>query len=321
MRPTSLLSRLRVSRIDLLLVLLVLIWGGNYSLVKHAFRDIPPMPFNVVRFTLASTAFLIGVALVRRRVRRTGVVDPMWYTATPTTSRDWRAFALLGLLGHCGYHLFWATGLSMTTASNSALIMGVSPVVVSTTAALLGHERIRPLHWVGIVVSLVGIVVVVGRGASIAGPTLAGDLLTVAAMGCWTYLTLGGGRLMPRHSPLYVSAVTTTIGTIAYVLIATPTLNAVAWRALDWRVWAAMAFSGLLSIAAASLIWFAAVQRIGAARTSAYSNLVPLTAVCFAAVTVNEPLTPAKVIGAVLVLAGVVLTRMARDVATSKPEN
>lgn len=302
----------RVSRIDLLLALMVLVWAANYSLVKQAFREIAPMPFNVARFSLASAAFLIGIAWVRHRARRSQAVNSAFYTAHPPTAADWRQFIWLGLVGHCAYHLLWATGLSMTTASNSALLVGAGPVVVSTTAAWLGHERIRRAHWYGIVVSLAGVVLVVGRGASIAGPTIWGDLLTLSAIGCWTFLTIGGSRLMTRHSPLYVSGVVTTIGTLAYIVLALPSLGSVGWLSLGPRVWGVIVFSGLLSVAAASVIWYAAVRQIGVARTSAYSNLVPLVAVLIAAYVIPEPLTSTKIIGAALVLAGVVLTRLAR---------
>ncbi len=302
----------RVSRIDILLALMVFVWAANYSLVKQAFRDISPMPFNAARFTLASMAFFIGLVVVRRRARRSAAVNPLFYTEALPTARDWRTFLWLGLAGHCGYHLCWANGLAITTASNSALIMGASPVVVSTVAAALGHERIRPLHWVGITVSLAGVVLVVGRGASLSGPTFWGDVLTLGAVGCWTLLTLGGSRLMTRHSPLYVSAVTTAIGTVAYVVLAAPTLGTVGWTTLGPGVWAVIVFSGLLSVAAASVIWYAAVQKIGAARASVYSNIVPMVAMLLAAFWLSEPVTTVKMIGAGLVLCGVVLTRLAR---------
>jgi drug/metabolite transporter (DMT)-like permease len=237
----------------------------------------------------------------------------MLHTPAVPTRRDWVDFLWLGLVGHCAYHLCWATGLSMTTASNSALIVGAGPVVASTTTALLGHERISRLHWLGIIVSLTGIVVAVGPGMTLSGATFRGDLLTFGAVGCWTFFTIRGGQLMQRHSPLFVSGVTTTIGTAAYVLIGLPELGEVPWRALPPRVWAVVAYSGLLSVAAGSVIWYAIVQRHGVARAAVYSNLVPLVAILFAAVLANEPLTPAKLVGAALVLAGVALTRLARE--------
>jgi drug/metabolite transporter (DMT)-like permease len=158
---------------------------------------------------------------------------------------------------------------------------------------------------------------VVGPGASLTGASRAGDALTLGAVGCWTFLSIAGSRMMQRHSPLFVSSVTTTVGTAVYVLLALPSLDDVDWAGLHSRVWIIAAFSGLLSVAAGSMIWYAVLQRVGVARAAVYSNLVPLIAVFFAAYLVHEPLTPLKLAGAALVLGGVATTRLAREAPTA----
>jgi len=54
------------------------------------------------------------------------------------------------------------------------------------------------------------------------------------------------------------------------------------------------------------------VQRIGPARTSIYSNVVPLVAMSVARVWLGEPITPVKLMGAAAIVGGVVLTRLGR---------
>ena len=58
------------------------------------------------------------------------------------------------------------------------------------------------------------------------------------------------------------------------------------------------------------MIWYTAVQRLGNSRTSLYSNVVPLVAMGVAALTIGEPLTVRKLLGAVAVLTGLALTRV-----------
>jgi O-acetylserine/cysteine efflux transporter len=132
------------------------------------------------------------------------------------------------------------------------------------------------------------------------------------AVGCWAVYTLGGRRLMERHSPLYVTGVTIVIGTVAYAIIALPSLLRVEWRAVDPRLWGLLLFVAIFPVNIAYIVWHAAVHRLGAARTSIYSNLVPLVAIAFAVIWLGEPLTWRKVIGVAAVLAGVALTRLAR---------
>jgi drug/metabolite transporter (DMT)-like permease len=298
-----------------LLVLLVCVWGINYSLLKRVFLEIAPMAFNTLRFGLASVALLGGIALARRQYRRGRLSDPTFVTPTPVTLRDRLDLVWLGLVGHCLYQLFWSSALARTSVSNSALIMATTPALVATGGAIIGHERLRVLHWIGLALSLAGVIFVVGSGAALGGATLAGDALMAGAAVCWAIFTIAGSRLMARHSPLYVSGMTTALGTGAYILLALPDLARVSWPAVSALTWGAVAFSGLLSIAASYLIWYAAIQRIGAARTSIYANVVPLVAMVIAAVWLHEPLTLHKIMGAMAVVAGVILTRLARPSA------
>ena len=298
----------------MLLLSLVLVWAVNYSLLKRVFKELDPMAFNVVRFGLASVVLLSGITASRRLVRSGWHVGPVFQTPARLTRRDRFDLLWLGLVGHCVYQWCFATGLNRTSVSSSALIMATTPVIVSTLSALIGHERLRPLHWVGIFVSLAGVVCIVVVGADPAGDTLSGDALMTAAAVCWALFTIGGTRLMASHSPLYVSGITTSIGTALYTVVALPELRATPWATLGAGVWGTVVFSGLFAIALSYVVWYAAIRRMGPARTSIYANMVPIAAMGIATMWLHEPLSPRKILGAGLVLSGVVLTRLARTV-------
>jgi drug/metabolite transporter (DMT)-like permease len=116
-----------------------------------------------------------------------------------------------------------------------------------------------------------------------------------------------------------VSGVTTAIGTSVYIVFAVPAVRSIDWAIVTPGIWGAVAFSGLLSIAASYLIWYAAIQRLGPARTSIYANMVPIAAMGIAAVWLREPLSVRKIMGAAAVLTGVVLTRLARPAMAVVP--
>jgi len=129
---------------------------------------------------------------------------------------------------------------------------------------------------------------------------------------CWAAYTIGAGRLVARHSPLYVTGMTMAIGTVPYVLATVPQFVRLSWSGINPWTWGALVLSALLALNVAYLIWYAGVQRIGAARTSIYSNLVPITAMSVAAVWLGEPMTGTKLAGVTAVLIGVLLTRLGR---------
>jgi drug/metabolite transporter (DMT)-like permease len=297
--------------IDALLALMVLIWGVNYSVLKRAFVEMPPQPFNALRLVISSAVFLVAIRLMRRRARRREpAAASIFYTPHAVTGRDRLHLVWLGLVGHTAYQLAFVNGVAATTVSNAALIIGATPVVVALGSAAIGRERLSRAHWIGAAVSAGGIYLVVGPGASFGGATLGGDALLMVSVLCWTAYTLGASGLMARHSPLYLTGQTMAIGAGPYALASIPAMRAMDWQAVSAWTWTALVLSALLALNVAYLIWYVAVQRIGPARTSQFSNLVPITAMLVAAVWLGEPLTAAKLAGAGAVLAGVAITRL-----------
>lgn len=301
-----------MTRIDALLVLMVLIWGANFSVIKRAFEDIPPQPFNALRLVIASAVFLAVIHWARRRVRAGGTVSSVLHTPNALTRRDRIDLVWLGLIGHCGYQFFFVGGVALSTASNAALIVGTTPTVLAVVSALLGRERISGFHWAGALLAVTGIAFVVGPGVSFGGATWRGDLMVMVSVACWTTFTLGSASLIARHSPLYVTGMTMVYGGIPYVLMTLPQIVRVEWLSVRPSALALMVLSSLLALNLAYVIWYAGVQRLGPARTSIYSNGVPIVAMFVAALWLGESLTWTKIIGATAVLSGVLLTRLGR---------
>jgi drug/metabolite transporter (DMT)-like permease len=115
---------------------------------------------------------------------------------------------------------------------------------------------------------------------------------------------------MIRHSPVGVTGLSMTIGTVLYVAGVAPHLLTVNWSDVSVRTWLALAYSSLFALCVAYTIWYVAVRQIGSARTSVYSNLVPIVAMSTAVAFLGESLTLRKIAGAAAVLLGVALTRV-----------
>ncbi len=307
--------------LDLLLLLMVLIWGTNYSIVKAAFDEIDPQAFNALRMLLASLVFGVILVWVRRPraaapggASAPGRFASIFYTPAPITRQDWLGLLGLGIVGHCFYQFFFIGGLARTTVANSSLMLAFTPVMIALVSAALGQERITKLHWVGAALSMAGIYIVVAARADptavATGSTLVGDLMMFAAVCCWAAYTLGARRLMVRHSPVGVTGLSMVIGTVLYVVAVSPHLMTVNWSAVSVRTWMAIVYSALFALCVAYTNLYMAVQQIGSARTSVYSNLVPIVAMITAVVFIGESLTTTKILGAAAVLLGVALTRV-----------
>jgi drug/metabolite transporter (DMT)-like permease len=157
---------------------LVAVWELNFPLVKLAFREMPPMAFNALRFG-GATAFL-GLAL-----RRTG-----GGTRVPRTA--WPGLIGLGLIGHGLYQIEFINGLAMTTAGNAALILAMVPLFVAVLSAARGTDHLRPTTWMGILFAFAGVVILTTSrvGFRLSLVTLAGDALILLCSVAWAVHTV-----------------------------------------------------------------------------------------------------------------------------------
>src|SRR5262245_52925656 len=274
--------------IDLLLLLIAVIWGTNYSIVKSALREIDPHAFNAARMTIASAVFLSVILTLRLRPNAGGAsgtdradsIAAVFQTSARLNARDVAELAVLGFGGHFLYQYFFISGLALTTVANASLMLAATPVFIALINAVSGRERIGRRHWIGAVLSMLGIYIVVGRGAEFTGQghALLGDLMMVVAVICWALYTVGARRLISRHSPVGVTGLSMAIGTLIYLPATWRHVSAVSWSQLSSRTWLAILYSSLMALCVSYTIWYAAVRQIGSARTSVYSNVIPIVA-------------------------------------------
>ena len=285
--------------LDFLLLLMILIWGSNFSIVKVALRDFPEIPFNAMRMVVGTVVFLSAIWFTR---------DPA-KPRPPLTRTDRIQLLLLGLVGTFLYQLCFVAAVRRTSVGNGSLIIALSPIVISLMSAFVGHESIRPLRWVGVVLALLGVYFVVGHGVDFSGQTLRGDLLMLGGVLCWATYSVGSQPILRRHSPLRVIALTFSVGAMSYVLVMTPILMDVDWRAVSGFSWFLMFTSAFLALNVSYWIWYTGLQKLGGSRTSVYSYLTPIVAIIVAAIWLGEPISSNQVAGAAAIFAGLLITR------------
>ena len=182
----------------------------------------------------------------------------------------------IGLVGGTLYNVALNEGTSMTSASSAALIMATSPVWGMLLAAGFGVEPLRATNVVGAVVSIAGVALILGRGLEGGGSSLVGDLLVlVASVSFAAYIVLS--RTQHGNYPaLTIGAYTVLFGGLA-----------------------------IFSTALGYGIWQWGIGRIGADRVLVYGYLITLTGVVSSIVFLHEGFGLTKVLGTVVLLAGV----------------
>ncbi len=284
--------------VDLAMLGVVLIWGSNFAVVKYALNEMRPLAFNGLRFIFASALMAALVLLTQRSLR--------------VERRDWGRLVLAGFMGNTIHQVSWIVGLAGTKAGNSSLLLATGPIFIALLSAFAGLEAITRRMWTGILLSFAGIFLVIansGKALGLDTSTLLGDILTLLAAICWAIYTVLSKPLLQRYPPLKLTALTMAMGTPFILLAAIPDLAAQDWRAITWRGWLGLAYSFILAISVCYIIYYQAIRVVGNARTGIYGNLVPVIALVVAALTLNEKITPLQLMGAVVILVGIYLTR------------
>ena len=282
------------TRARVALLFMVVIWAVNFSVAKVALQELSPLAFNALRFPLAA-------ALLYVIMRSRGAIP------LPTRAELPRVLAL-GLLGNLLYQMFFIFGLDRTRAGNASLLLATTPIITALLSAGLGHERVKPRVWAGVIATFGGILLVVlgGRAAAETGQsTLVGDLIMFGASIAWACYTVGSRPLVDRYGALPITAWTLWIGAAGIVVAGLNATVHTAWSAVSPLTWAAVVYAGVLSIGVAYIIWYYGVEKLGNTRTSAYSNLTPVIALAVAWLWLGEVPTAAQVAGMVVILSGV----------------
>lgn len=289
---------MKLTILDGLLLLMVLIWGANFSIVKVALRDFPEVAFNAARLVVATLVYVGVIFATPARAR-----------LQTLTRKDWLELAFLGSIGTFLYQFCFVSAVKRTSVGNGSLIIGISPIVIAVMSAVVGHERIRPVRWLGIVVAMFGLYLVVGRGVDVTAQSLRGDLLMMGGVICWATYSVASQSILKRHDPLLVIGLTFSIGAVLYVLTTTPMLIAIDWDAISGFSWLMMLISALLALNLSYWIWYTGLKRLGGSRTSVYSYLTPVVAMIVAAIWLDEPISANQLAGAGAIFAGLVITR------------
>jgi drug/metabolite transporter (DMT)-like permease len=283
------------------LLVLVLLWALNFSVIKIGLATIPPYGFNALRFPLA--ALLLGaVLLATGRLALPARKDIAW-------------IVLLGVVGNLAYQLLFISGMALSRAGNASVLLTTSPIFTALLSAWLGHERIRPMAWLGILAATSGIALVVGSGENgfrFGAETLSGDLLLVGAAAVWSIYTVGARTPIRKYGSVRVTAWTLWVGASFLVLVGIPdlvTLDA----AVSPAAWSAVLYAGFLGLGLSYLLWYRGVKVLGNTRTSAFGNLVPIFAILIAWPVLGEVPNVWQLVGAGIIIGGIHLVRQATE--------
>jgi drug/metabolite transporter (DMT)-like permease len=270
----------------LALLVVCILWGSTFVVVKHAVERMPVMDFLAWRFVIAALAM---IALRPSVVRRMNVVV-------------WRRGVLLGLALAAGY-VAQTSGLERTPATVSGFITGLFVVFTPLCAALLLHRRVDATSWVGVVVATVGLALLSLHGLSVGS----GEAITLLCAISFALHIVGLGEWSSTGDAYGLAVVQlVTVGVVSVVTAAPDTLR----PPPDAGVWGAVLLTALAATALAFFVQTWAQAHLHPTRAAVVMTMEPVFAGIFGVALGGDRLSARTVVGALLVLLAMYLVEL-----------
>ena len=133
-------------------------------------------------------------------------------------------------------------------------------------------------------------------------------MLAIALAVTWAGYTIAIAPLMRRYSPFRISALVLALGWAPLALVSLPQAARQDFS-FSGTVWLGFAYAVIGPLFLTNILWFTAVDRVGAARASIFNNIQPFFGVLFALLILSESIHALEIAGGVLILAGIAYER------------
>lgn len=286
------------SRVYILLVISMMLWGGTWVAGRVLAQSMHPMSAAFLRFLLAS---VLLVGMCRKAQGQLPKLSPRHLLST----------LFLGATGVFAYSFFFFTGLQTIAAGRAALIVACIPVCISVISAIFYREKFGPGRIIGALTSLIGVSVVIADGnplSLLSGGISRGDVMILGCVVSWTAYSLGGRSAMKSLDPLTAVTWSSIFGSL--MLLPAAISGGLAGdiagaQAIDWGC---IIYLGALATALSYYWYYQAIAVIGASRSGIFINMVPVFAVIMGFLLLGEPVHWSLLTGGAMVVTGVYLT-------------
>ncbi|HYG77018.1 MAG TPA: DMT family transporter [Planctomycetota bacterium] len=280
----------------------ILLWASAFAAIRMALGAFSPGPLALFRFAVASAALALYGSLRGARLPR---------------KEDLPALALCGLLGVAYYHVSLNYGQVKVKAGVAAFLINTSPIFTALLARFYLKEKLRPIGWIGMFVSVSGVVLLAlkeGQGFSIE----ASALLIVSSAVAASIYTVRQKSLLEKYTALEFTTYACCAGTFFMLVFLPRCLREMSTAPLT--VTLAVVYLGLFPAALGYACWSYILSQLPASTAVSYMYIVPVMAMAIAWIFLDERPGPLALPGGVLALLGVILVQRYGRVSAAVPE-
>ena len=274
------------------ILILTLLWGLNYTVIKYSNQGISPVFASALRSIIASICGIIYCVKKREKLFHTDIM----------LFHGFMVGLLFGLEFACIYF-----GMLYTDAARSVIFVYLSPFVVAVGAHFfLKGDRLTFLKILGLLLAFTGIVFVFyGRPKTAKATMVIGDLLEIAAAFLWGATTLYIKRFMAEKVHPINTFLYQLFFSIPILFIVSFILEPKWIYKIDPYIVCSIFYQSVIVAFISYFIWFKLIHNYPVSRLSAFTFFTPVFGVLFGLLFLNEELTFSLMVGLPLVSVGI----------------
>jgi drug/metabolite transporter (DMT)-like permease len=290
--------------VDAMLLGAVLLWALNVTVTKYMLEHgWLPLAYAAIRYFAAIAIFWVYTWLRERSFR--------------IAREDWRYVGIAAAMIFLN-QLCFVYSLEFAHASTVSLLFGTCPMFVGLISIVFLRAHLERSFWIGAALTFAGVALIAaGAGGGLVSGWK-GDVLAIALAVTWAAYTIAIVPLMRRYSPYRISAVVLAIGWAPLALVSIPQISRQDFS-FSGAVWLGFVYAVIGPLFLTNILWFTAVDRVGAARASIFNNMQPFFGVLFALLILSESIHGLEIAGGLLIFAGIAYERVGRQIPARVP--
>ena len=270
----------------------VLAWGINFVLAKHALDEFGVGPFNFVRFAgMVVVGWLVLAA--------TGGVRPI-------EPRDRLRLLTVSVVGYCGYVFGFSVGLHLTSAFSASLLLALVPLWMIVFTSVGDRRFPNAVSLAAFALATVGVVTFVASRTSLSLGW--GDLVSLVVAGLYAGYLLLNRPLVDRYPPFTLITYAATLAALPVIALTTYSIVGQDWFTISSTAWLAMAWAIGGPVFAAWSVWNWVQRHLATTRIALLLFLVPVVSGYAAWLILDEPIQIGQIVGTAAVIGGLVLS-------------
>lgn len=284
-----------MTRIYILLLVVMMIWGFNVSALIVLVNHIDPIVLTAVRIFTAGVVVLI-------------ICYFMGIFRLPK-KHELKIIGIITIFNVVLHHVLLSVGLTMTVGVNAGIILGASPLMTMILAFVILKDHITRLRSIGFLLGFLGIVLtsIIGAGG---GFTLSvGDLLIFISMFVQAISFILISKLNPSFDPRLMTGYLLVVGSILIFIVSLIAGNDLRGlgELFSWKLGPVFLFSAIGATAFGHMTYNVAIKQVGPAESAIFINLNTIFSLIGAAIFLGEPILPNHYFGLVFIIIGVFL--------------